>query len=48
MTDLAAQKHLNAALQSALIGAEQCRQLHASKKQYLAASETDGEADDEE
>lgn len=34
--DHSAQACLNVALQSALIGAEQCRQLHASPKQRFA------------
>lgn len=34
--DHAAQRHLNDALHAALIGAEQCRQLHGSKKRRLA------------
>lgn len=39
--DHGAQEYLNQALQSALIGAEQCRQIHKSAKQKFAA---DGEA----
>jgi hypothetical protein len=33
--DHAAQLHLNAAMHAALIGAEQCRQLHANSKRRL-------------
>lgn len=44
--DHAAQSHLNSAMHSALIGAEQCRQLHSSRKHRLAPepeTEDDGE-----
>ena len=34
--DHSAQKHLNDAMHSALIGAEQCRQLHGSKRERIA------------
>lgn len=34
--DHAGQKHLNNAMHSALIGAEQCRQLHKSEKKRIA------------
>lgn len=37
--DHAAQGYLNMAMQSALIGAEQCRQLHGSAKVRLAPIE---------
>lgn len=39
--DHAAQKYLNEALQSVLIGAEQCRQLHDSKKQRILPTPQD-------
>lgn len=34
--DHAAQSHLNKAMHNVLIGAEQCRQLHASQKERVA------------
>ena len=41
--DHAAQANLNAAIYSALIGAERCRQLHASGKRRLPPDTTDGD-----
>ena len=43
--DHAAQEYLNKAMHSALIGAEQCRQIHKSSKYRFAA---DGEAEEPE
>ena len=37
-----AQEYLNHALQSVLIGAEQCRQLHKSEKKKIAATPCTG------
>lgn len=39
--DHAAQQHLNQALHAALVGAEQCRQLHGSEKRRLAVDTID-------
>lgn len=46
--DHAAQKYLNSAMHSALIGAEQCRQLHKTEKQRIVVKEVfDAEAYDQ-
>jgi hypothetical protein len=39
--DHRAQAHLNTAMQACLIGAEQCRQLHASLKKHITPEEKD-------
>lgn len=44
--DHAGQAYLNAAMHSALIGAEQCRQLHASVKRRLAIDTTENDYGD--
>jgi hypothetical protein len=44
--DHAAQAHLNTAMHSALIGAEQCRQLHKSRKERIAEPSKDEFDDD--
>lgn len=41
--DHAAQANLNSAMHSALIGAEQCRQLHKSPKRRLAIKDDSNE-----
>ena len=41
--DHAAQAHLNTAMHSALIGAEQCRQLHSTGKTRLAPKTMDSD-----
>lgn len=44
--DHCAQAYLNSALHSALIGAEQCRQLHQAKKVRLAADAPEAAEDE--
>jgi hypothetical protein len=39
--DHSAQSHLNDAMHAALVGAEQCRQLHASAKRIIAVEDDD-------
>jgi len=40
--DHAAQRDLNTAMHAALIGAEQCRQLHTSAKHRIAEPQSEG------